>query len=218
MELLAKKRTAFGKKNRALRRAGLIPGELYGHGVVNEHVVVPEKEFARVFKEAGMNTMVNLALEEKRHPVVIHDVQHDYLTNAITHVDFYEVSLREAIRARVPLEFIGEAPAVKEKGGILNKSMSEIEVEALPEALPHRLPVDLTALDDLNKSFYVRDLMVASGVKLMVEPETVIVTVTPPRAEEEAAPAPTPDISVVKVEDEEKKVKRQVEKEKEEGN
>lgn len=156
-----------------------------------------------------MNTVIDLQIGKDKKPVVIHEVQRDYLKGDVTHIDFYQVSLTELMHARVPLEFIGEAPAVKEKGGILNKAVSEIEVEALPADLPHRFTVDVSGLDDVNKSLYVRDLDIPKAVRVLVEPETVIVTVTPPRAEEVVE---TPvDVSAVKVETEEKKAKREVE-------
>lgn len=211
MDLSATTREIFGKKVKTLRREGLIPAELYGRGVKNTHLSVPAKEFNKVFKEAGTNTVVHLAVGGKKHPALIYDVVRDYLTSDIAHIDFYEVRMNEAIKAKVPLEFMGEAPAVKEKGAVLNKAMSEIEVEALPGDLPHRFEVDLSVLNDLDKSIYVKDLAVPKGVKVLVDPETVVATATPPAAEEvvEAAPA---DVTAVKVETEEKKAERTAEK------
>jgi large subunit ribosomal protein L25 len=212
MELNVQLREILGKKARVLRREDLIPAELYGHGVSNVHLAVPGREFMKVFKEAGTNTLVMLALGKEKRPVLIHDIQRDYLSDRIAHVDFYQVSLEEEIKAKVPIEYVGESPAVKEKGGILNKSVSELEVEALPAHLPHRLVVHLEKLVELNQSFYVRDLEVPQGVTMLVEPETVLVTVTPPLVEEEK-PAATPDVATVKVEGEEKKAKRAAQKE-----
>ncbi len=98
-----------------------------------------------------------------------------------------------------------------------NRAMTEIEVEALPGNLPPHFTVDLSPLTELNQSIYVRDLAVPKGVKVLVDPETVIVTVTPPLKEEEIAPAVAVDLSAVKVETEEKKEERANAKEKEEG-
>jgi large subunit ribosomal protein L25 len=161
----------------------------------------------RVFKDAGATTLVTLHVGDEKHPVLIHSVQRDYLSNTVMHVDFYEVSLTEAIRAKVPLEFVGEAPAVKEQGGILNKAVADLEVEALPDKLPHRIFVPLERLRDLNQSLYVRDLEIPKDVTVLAEPETVVVTVTLPLAEEEQPAAPV-DVATVKVEAEEKKAKR----------
>jgi len=89
--------------------------------------------------------------------------------------------------------------------------MNEIEVEALPQDLPHHIIVDLALLDDLNKSIYVRDLAIPKNVKVLIEDDTAIATATPPLAEEIAPVAPA-DVADVKVETEEKKAERQAEK------
>ncbi len=215
MDLAVKNREITGKKVKALRREGFIPAELYGHGLKNAHLAVVTKEFNKVFKEAGSNTVVTLVLENEKKPAIIHEVVRDYLTGDVEHVDFYQVKMDEKIKAKVPLEFVGEASAVKEKGAVINKTMLEIEVEAFPQDLPHRLTVDITPLDDLNKSIYVKDLVVPKGVELLVDLETAIATATPPAAEEEVKAEETVDVSAVKVETEEKKAERQTEKAKE---
>lgn len=135
---------------------------------------------------------------------MINDFQENPLTNKISHIDFYQVRMDEKITASIPLVFIGEAPAVKEQGGILVKSMHEIEVEALPADLPHHIEVDLGNLSDIGASVYVKDLKVNKGVKLLIEPETVVATVSEATKEEEIAVGPT-SVEEVKVEGEEKK-------------
>jgi len=208
MDLTVLTREKFGKRAKALRREGLIPAELYGRGVENLHLSVPAKDFARIFKEAGTNTIVNLLLGGGKRAVIISEVGRHYLTGEIDHVDFYQVRMDEKIEAKVPVEFLGTSPAVKDQGGILNKNISEIEVEALPGDLPHRFDVDLSALTELNQSIYIKDIQIPRGVEILVDPETPIVTVTEPRAEEEKT-APEIDVSEVKVEGEEKKAERE---------
>ncbi|RJQ29036.1 50S ribosomal protein L25 [Candidatus Parcubacteria bacterium] len=215
MDIAVHVRNKFGKSVQALRREGFIPAELYGHGVPNLHLAVPRKEFSKVFREAGENTVLTLLVGSERKAALIHDVQRDYLTDDVQHVDFYQVRMDEKIKAPIPIEFTGDAPAVKEKGGILNKAMFTIEVEALPGDLPRRLSLSLNSLDDLDKSLYVKDIVVPENVRVLVDPETVIATVTPPAAEEKVEEA-LPDISSIKVEDEEKKAERAAEKEKKE--
>lgn len=210
MDLAVTLREITGKKVRALRREGLIPAELYGHGQKNIHLSVPMKEFAKTLKEAGSTTVVTLRFNTEKKSAMIHEVKRDFRTDEIEHVDFYQVRMDEKISARVPIEFTGESPAVKTLGAVLNKSMAEIEVEALPNDLPHRLTVDLVPLDELNKSIYVRDIAVPKGVKILIDPETAVVTATPP-AEEEIAAAPV-DVSSVKVESDEKKADRAADK------
>jgi len=237
MELAVTTREKFGKAVKYLRREGLIPAELYGHGVKNLHLAVVAKDFSKILKEAGTSTVVNLLIDsdpsapkahppsaetssrqrrgspeaagQGKRPALIHDVVRDYLTDSVIHVDFYQVKMDEKIKAKVVLEFLGSAPAVKDQGGILNKVMSEVEVEALPAALPHSLSVDLSVLDELNKSIYIKDLSIPGEVEVLVEPETVVATVTPPIVEEEKVEEGPVDVGDVKVETEEKKAERE---------
>lgn len=209
MELAVEKREKFGKATKGLRRKGMIPAELYGRGAENLHLSVNAKDFQKVFKEAGESTIVTLVIDSEKRPILIHDVEKNYLTGEVSHVDFYQVRMDEKITLRVPIEFIGEAPAVKEKGGFLNKTLAEVEIEAAAADLPHSLPLRLESLDDLNKSLYVRDLAVPLGVKILLKPETVIVTVMPPIAEEEKKVEEKVDVAAVKVEGEEKRAEKQ---------
>src|SRR3989344_1996337 len=121
MELVAQKREKLGKASKALRGEGLIPAEIYGFGIQNEHISVNSKEFAKVFKEAGENTVVNLVIDGNKQPALVQDVQRDRITHDVTHIDFYKVRMDKAVRANIPLKFIGESLAVKEKLGTLNK-------------------------------------------------------------------------------------------------
>ena len=210
MELTVQKREKLGKASKGLLKQGLIPAEIYGHGFKNEHLAVSGKEFLKVFKEAGENTIVDLKVGSEKWPALIYEVQNGRTSGDVTHIDFYRVTMTEKITTKVPLEFIGEAPAVREKLGILNKSMDEIEVEALPADLPHRIEVDLGLLIDLTSNIHVKDLKISPKVKILVDPETVVATIVAVK-EEEIVKGPA-DVSEVKVESEEKKAERDSEK------
>ena len=210
MELKAEKRDKFGKSLASLREQGWIPAELYGHGVPNVHLMVQAKDFDKVHKSGSGTALLSLLVEGEKRNALIHDIQEDYLSGRPVHIDFYQVRMDEKTTGHIPIEFIGESPAVKE-GGILNRTMLEIEIEALPGDLPSKFEVDLGEIKELNQSIYVKDLRVPKGVEILVEPDTVIATVTPPMKEEEIAPAPAADVSEVKVETEEKKAEREKE-------
>ncbi len=213
MELSVQSREVLGKKVKALRKEGLIPAELYGRGVKNVHLAVPAKEFVKAFKEAGDTTGITLHVGKDKHPVMIHDLVRDRITNEIAHIDFHAVRMDEKVRAHVPVEFTGESPAVKELSAVINRSLSEIEVEAFPQDIPHAFVVDLSALDALDKSFYVKDLTVPKGVTLHIDPDTAIATATLPKVVEEAPVAEaTVDVSAIKSEAEEKKAERDAQK------
>ena len=193
MELNVQARDILGKKVKTLREKGLVPAELYGHGIKNLHLTLAAKEFQKVFKEAGESTIVNLVTEDKKTlPVMIHEVKTDSLSGEILNIDFYQIKLTEKIRVYIPIEFIGEAPAVKNFGGILIKTLKEIEVEALPQDLPHRLQADLASLNEIGKNIALKDLKIGGNVRLFVNPETIITTVVEAKAEEETVAEATP--------------------------
>jgi large subunit ribosomal protein L25 len=208
MELAVTNREKLGKGMNALRKEGLVPAELYGHGTENVHLSVSVKEFNKVFKEAGTSTVVTLASGKEKTPAIIHDVQHNFLSGEVDHIDFYQVRMDEAITAEVQLEFVGESKAAKEHQAMIMKTMTELEVEALPGDMPHVLTVDLSLLDEIGKSVHVKDIVVPKGVKVLVDAETVVATATPPTKEEEVVVAPVVDVTAIPTEGEEKQAER----------
>lgn len=210
MELAVQERTIVGKKTKALRNDGIIPAELYGHGIQNRHLAVPLKDFRKVFKIAGENTIVTLTLGTNKYPVLIHAVNHDHVSDEVLSVDFYHVNMKEKLKVKVPFEFKGEAPAVKEKGGILLKVMSEVEVEALPDKIPHAIIIDMSTLTDIAQSIHIKDLPSSKEYEILVDPSMVIVTIKAPLTEEEAKALEAENATVqeVAVESEEKKEAR----------
>lgn len=188
MELKTQARIILGKKVKSLRKQGLIPAELYGHQTENRHLAVFAKEFQKIFKEAGESTIINLATDENQIiPAMIYEVQTDPLSDQILNVDFYQIKMSEKICVPVPFVFAGEAPAVKNFGGILVKTLQEIEIEALPADLPHNIQIDLTKLDAIGKNIAVKDLPANDKIKFLSAPETIIATVVEAQTEEAAA-------------------------------
>ena len=220
MELKVEKRDKFGSAVKALRAKGLVPAELYGHGLENLHLSVPVADFKKVYKEAGENQIVSVVVEGKKFPTIIHDVQFDAMKDEPIAIDFYQVRMDEKIEAHVPVEVSGVSPAVK-GGGILVKAMDSIGVEALPGDMPSKITLDISVLDEIGKSIYVRDLKLGDKVKVKVAPNTVIVTVSAPVSEEEEAAlraeATAATVEKVAVESEEKKAARDAEKATAEG-
>lgn len=213
MELAVKSRDVLGKKVKALRKEGLIPAELYGHGFKNVHLALPAKEFNKVLKEAGATSVVTLVIGKETKPAMIHEVARDAVTSEIIHVDLHQVRMDELVKAHVPIEFVGEAPAIKAFAAVINKAMSEIEVEAFPQDLPHSIKVDLSVLDEMDKTIYVKDLAIPKGVTVLVDGDMAIATATPPAPEEVTAPVEEVDVSAITTEGEEKKAERDAAKE-----
>ncbi len=208
MDLAVKTRDVLGKKVKTLRNEGLIPAELYGHGFKNIHLALPVKEFNKVLKAAGSTSVVTLLLGKESKSAMIHEVARHPITSEVIHVDFHQVRMDELVKAHVPLEFVGEAPAIKTLAAVINKAMSEIEVEAFPQDLPHHIAVDLSVLDALDKTIYIKDLKCPKGVKFLIDEETAVVTATKPAPEEVIEPVETIDVSAIKTEGEEKKAER----------
>jgi len=182
-----------------LRDGGSIPAVLYGHKVQNQSLTLNAREFDKVLKKAGESTIVELITDDgKTHPVLIHDVQNHYLTSVPTHVDFYEVSMTEKLKAKVVLEFTGESSAVKTMGGVLVKVLNEVEVECLPADLPHNILVSLEGLKELTDSIHVKDLKVAAKVKILNPADEMVAKVQPPRdVEAELSTPVVEDVSKV---------------------
>ncbi len=202
----AETRNITGRKVKSLRREGFVPAVIYGHGFESLPIQVPVKDFEKVYAEAGESSVVYLNLGENNYPTIIQDVARDPMSDKFLHADFYKVRLDEKIKAKIPLNFIGESLAVKEFGGILVKNISEIEVEGFPQDLPHQIDVDISSLKELKEHILVKDLSVSSKLKIEADPESIVALVQEPISEEELkaqleTPAATPEeVEVVKKE------------------
>lgn len=185
IELKADVRTILGSKVRALRNSGFIPAVLYGKGQEAISLQVPVKDFTKVLKEAGESTLVYLNVNGKSYPIIIHDVAKDPIKDDIIHADFYKVSLIEKIKTKVPVVFVGESPAVKDLAGIFVRNLNELEVEALPQNLPHEITVDISSLKNFRDQILVKDLNLGTDIKIEADSDTIIATVQEPKSQEE---------------------------------
>lgn len=178
------------KHVQAVRHDDKIPAIIYGYGIKkNIDLQVDSKSLANIFNEAGHTSLISLAIktdkETKPHTVLIREVQIHPVRSTILHVDFYQPRLDQMITARVRLKFVGEAPAVKDAGGVLVRAVEEVEVEALPADLPHDIEVDISVLSDFEKAIHMSDLVLSDKVKLNHEATEPVALVQPPRTEEE---------------------------------
>jgi large subunit ribosomal protein L25 len=186
VKLEAKVRENAGAMLQTLRKQGQVPAVVYGHGVKPMMVTVDEQLFGKAYKSGGENTMLSLAIDGKKPVnVLIKDIQLHPLTSRFIHADFFEVRMDEAIEANIPLEFVGEAGAIRELGGILVRALDELEVSAFPQDLPHSILVDISVLKTFEDIIKVKDLAVSDKVKVSADPETVVALVEEPRSEAE---------------------------------
>lgn len=175
--LTAKPRDTKKQNVKKLRREGFIPGTVYGKNVKSESIVMGSKDFVGVYTEARETGLVELSLGSSTKPVLIHHVQKHPVDDAILHVEFHQVDLKEKVKAAIPLVFVGESQAVAQKLGVLLAVLSEVEVEALPTELPEKIEVDVSRLDVVESELNVSDLVVPSGVTLLTDEVLVVVKV-----------------------------------------
>lgn len=191
--LKAEPRKITGRKVNKLRREGILPANVYGKKIKSQPLQVSLSEFKKVYKKAGETSLIELQISGKTKPVLIHEVQTDPVTDTLIHADLLQVNLKEKVKAQVPLELLGEAPAQKEGIGTMVQLLQEVEVEALPNDLPDKFKVDVTKLVEIDQGFLVSDLKVPVKVKLLTSKDELIVKIDPLRKEEEV-PVVQPDL------------------------
>ena len=181
----------------ALRKTGAIPAVVYGPKQEPVSILVDKVTFEKVLKDAGESTVITLNGLDEALEVLVHDVSFNPGKGGVEHVDFYAIEKGKEITVHVPLEFEGEAPAVKQ-GGSLTKVLHEIEITCKPSALPQHITVDVSSLDDFEKQIHVKDLVIPAGVTVHNDGEEVVALVQEVEEEpEESAPV---DMEAIEVE------------------
>jgi large subunit ribosomal protein L25 len=159
------------------------------------------------FKRSGTSAIYSLKVGRERPSMaLVKQVQYHPTRGFVQHVDFMRVAEREKIKTRVPLRFVGEAPAAKEASLIVVRAMSEVMVECLPADLPSALDVDLSALEDAGSSIRIQDLDPGEGVSILTDGNELVASVSEVRAEPEpevAAPEEAEEAAEVAAEAEE---------------
>ena len=169
VDLAVDARAVTGKKVRGLRRKGILPAHLYGQGTDSLALQAPTATITHLLRTAERNTIINLQVagEDGPRPVMLRGVQRNPVTDELVHIDFFQISLTELLRANVPLVLVGEAPAVQVYGGILLQSLDHVIVEALPAEIPGHFNVDVSVLEELDTAVHVRDLEMPPNVVLI---------------------------------------------------
>ena len=179
-----------------IRKAGKIPAVFYGKKEASTPIQLSYAIFEKTLKDAGESTVLHLKGVGIDVDVLIHDVDLNPVTDLPRHVDFYAIEKGKKLEIKVPLEFVGIAPAVKDLGGILVKVKHEVEISALAKDLPHDLSVDISALATFSDTITIADIKVPAGVTIMAKPEEVVASVYEPKDEVEVAPL---DLSAIEV-------------------
>jgi large subunit ribosomal protein L25 len=187
VEITIERRADHGKgAARKLRRAGKVPGVLYGPKRKTTSIVVDAGEIERKLTHLEGSHLIRL-LHAGREPelhermVLLREMQRHPVTGAVLHTDFYEVDLTERLTVSVPLHFVGKAAGVVE-GGILQPLLREVEVECLPTEIPEFIAVDVTHLG-IHEAVHVGELTLPAGVTPIADRAQPVVTVLPPTVE-----------------------------------
>lgn len=214
-QLEVEKREDRGKAAARSRSEGKIPAVFYGPKEKATAISISARDFAKVWHEVGESTVIELSGVGDKKEALIHDVSIDVVSEKPLHVDFYIIEKGKKIQVRVPLEFEGVAPAIKDHGAILVKVLHELEIEVLPKDLPHALSVDISTLANFDSQIHVRDIKLPSDVKTSVSLDEVVALVTEAKKEEEEEiTEEAPDLASIEVE---KKGKQEGEEKKESG-
>ena len=187
--LKAKTRDKASRKAHSIRQQGFIPAVLYGAEIKNLSIEINKREFENVYKEAGESSLISLEIEGKKFSVLIHQIARDPIAGEFLHVDFYHPSSKKKVEAEIPLIFEGEAPAVKELGGTLEKALQTVEVKGLAQDLPREIKINVENLKTFEDRILIKDLEIPERVEVLKNSDEIVVHVTPPGkvAEELAA-------------------------------
>ncbi len=192
LKLEAEKRDILGKKTRFLRRQGITPTHLFGHGLESLALQCDTAKLQRVIARAGRTRLISLGIEGDKEPrsVFVKEIQRDPRTGVLLHVDLFQIRKAEKIRVDVPIVLVGEAPALKSKEYTLTHSLTSLSIECLPDKLPPQIEVDLSSLAEVGQAIHVRDISFSPDITVHNDPDQMVVRVSEIRVEkvEEVVP------------------------------
>lgn len=193
-ELEITHREIKGKANKNLRKSGIIPANIFGHKEASQAVQIEAAAFDRLRRSHGTRSLLSLRIPGTTtvQTALIRHIQHDPRSGKINHIDFFRVSLGERISVKVPLHFIGEAPAIKIDNGILLHLLDMLEVECMAGEIPEYFEVEITSLNEIDAVLHAEDVHLPANFTLITDPQEPIAKVAAPRIEkEEEAPEAT---------------------------
>jgi large subunit ribosomal protein L25 len=180
IELKVANREILGKKVKHLRRQGITPVHVFGHGIESLALQCDTKELERVLSQAGQTRLVNLKLAKEKKPrtVVVREFDRDWRRGQLVHVDFYQVRMEEKLRLEIPVVLIGEAPALKSKTNMLDHELGTLTVECLPAKIPNSFEVDISSLAELDQAIRVKDITLDKDITVLNNPDLVVAKIS----------------------------------------
>jgi large subunit ribosomal protein L25 len=184
-ELVAQHRVILGKKVAGLRREGILPAVVYGHGGDSESIQVDARAFDDIRRHHGRNTLLDLKIDGgKARPVLVHQIAEHPVKRRPVHIDFYLVTMTEEMTVDVRVVAVGESFAVEKLGATLLHQLDGVKVRALPADLPQTLDADISPLVGYDDVIHAGDLVLPAAVTLVTDPGEIVLRVQPPRVEE----------------------------------
>ena len=182
--LVVNKRSGIGGKGekRRLREQGVIPGVLYDNGG-SLPVQASTKEFSNILKLHGANAILQVSYEGNPRQVFVKEVQRDPIKQQILHFDLQPIAADELMQLSIPIQIEGQG-TVESKGGILQRQLQEIHIEALPKDIPKAIEVDISHMD-IGDILQVSDIKVSEGVNVLSSPEETILRISEPAMDDE---------------------------------
>jgi large subunit ribosomal protein L25 len=196
VELQIARREITGKATKRLRKVGIIPANIFGHKEPSQAVQVDAVSFERLQRSHGARGIIGLRMTDSRgvQTALVRHVQRNPRTGKVIHVDFFRVSLRERLNVKVPLRFVGEAPAVKTEGGVLLHLLDALEIECEAGDIPEYIEVEVSPLTEIDALLHAEDVPLPAKFTLITDPKESVAKVAATRAElaEEAEEAAAP--------------------------
>lgn len=201
LTLKANNRETTGKGVRFLRRKGITPLHLFGHGVESLALQSETTGLEKVLVSAGETRLISLTVnkEKRTRPVLVREIQRNPVTGTLLHVDLYQVKMDEKIESEVPIILTGKAPALEEKSNMMLQELDVLNIESLPDKIPAHIKVDISSLTAAGQVKRVKDLIIEPDFTVTTNPDTIIVAIMvrheekkieeKPEAEEVKAPA-----------------------------
>ena len=180
LNLKAIKRDILGKKTRFLRRQGITPTHIFGHDIKSLALQCDTAELQRIVVQGGTTRLVDINIEAEKKPrsVFIREIQKDKLSGQLLHVDFYQINKTEKITADIPIVLVGEAPAVKSRGNMIEQLLTQLGVSCLPDKIPPQIEIDISTLEEAGQAIHVSDIVLDPEISITTDPGQLVVKVS----------------------------------------
>jgi large subunit ribosomal protein L25 len=180
LELKVTSREILGKKVKHLRRRGITPVHLFGHGIESLALQCDTVQIERVLSQAEQTGLISLKLDKEKRPrtVMVRAFDRDWRKGQLLHVDFYQVKLREKLKLEVPVVLVGEAPALKSKDNMLEHELDTLTIECLPAKIPANIEVDISSFTEPGQAIRVKDIILGKDIAILNDPELVVAKIS----------------------------------------